>query len=59
MAPYQKMYTYLFNAMTDALDALERMDIGRARCILQSSQLESEEIYIASDEGGNAENTPH
>ena len=59
MAPYQKMYTYLFNAMTDALDALERMDIGRARCILQNSQLETEGIYIASGEAGNAENTSH
>ena len=59
MAPYQKKYTHLFNAVTDALDALEQMDIGRARCILQNSQLETERIYITSGEAGNAENTPH
>lgn len=38
MPDYQKMYTTLFNAVTDALR------------ILQNSQQETEEMYISSEE---------
>ena len=31
MPDYQKMYTTMFNAATDALNALERLNVGRQR----------------------------
>ena len=37
MADYQKMYTTMFNAATDALNALDRLDIGRAKELLLES----------------------
>ena len=38
MPDYKKMYTALFNAMTDAIEKL------------QKAQIETEEIYISGDE---------
>lgn len=38
MADYQKMYTTLFNAMTDAISTL------------QEAQKKTEEMYISTDE---------
>ena len=47
---YQKLYCFLFNAITNAL---EQIDLGRpetARIILMNAQQKSEEVYIISDE---------
>ena len=41
-------YTILFNGITDALNALERLDIGRAKDILIHSQQAAEDAYIGS-----------
>ena len=46
MADYQKMYAALFNAATDALEAL---DIGRAGDILRQAQQAAEEMYLEAD----------
>ena len=48
---YKKMYFHLFNAMTDALWALEENDPARAAQILISAQQWGEEAYLElSDE---------
>lgn len=46
MADYQTMYLHLFNRVTDAVSALERMDIGQAKEILMNAQKEAELLYI-------------
>ena len=48
MADYQKMYTTMFNAATDALNALDRLDIGRTKELLMQAQLKAEGEYLAS-----------
>ena len=47
---YQKLYTKLFNAATDALDALEQQNIGTAKEILRTAQQETEELYLSYSE---------
>ena len=37
MVNYQKLYTMLFNAATDALEALEELNVGRAKDILRQA----------------------
>ena len=39
-------YTILFNGITDALEAMDCQDFGRARSILIQSQQEAEDAYI-------------
>ncbi len=46
---YQKMYTTLFNAITDALDLMECKDYAAARLRLLFAQRDAEEIYISED----------
>ena len=46
MNEYEKPYTTLFNAVTDALDALDNLNIGQAKEILRTGQQTAEEIYI-------------
>ena len=48
MADYDKMYSLLFNAITDALEKLEKQDFGDAKDILISAQQKTEELYIKS-----------
>ena len=50
MADYQKLYTKLFNAITDALEELDRMNVGQARDILCRAQQEAEELYLDAEE---------
>ena len=47
---FPSYYTILFNGITDALEALDRQDFGRARAILIQSQQEAEEAYIEAGE---------
>lgn len=44
-APYQKMYTVLFNAITDALDLLE--ENSQAAACLKLAQQKTEDLYIS------------
>lgn len=46
MTDYQHLYARLFNALTDALEAMENQDFGTARSILVRAQQETEEIYM-------------
>mgnify|MGYP007129633258 CR=1 FL=1 len=48
MANYDKMYSLLFNAITDALEKLEKQNLGDAKDILVSAQQKAEEIYITA-----------
>ena len=51
MPDYQKLYTLLFNALTDALGDLQNMNVGSARDRLFQAQIQAEELYIASGGG--------
>ena len=46
MVNYQKLYTLMFNAATDALQALAQQNYGQAREILCCAQLAAEERYL-------------
>ena len=50
MAEYQKLYAKLFNAATDALDALEELNVGRVKDILRQAQIDAEETYLEEPE---------
>ena len=50
MVNYQKLYTMLFNAATDALEALEELNVGRAKDILRQAQIDAEETYLEEPE---------
>ena len=43
---YQKMYYDLFNAVTDALNALEAKNTVQARWLLVRAQQNCEELYL-------------
>lgn len=46
---YQKMYFHLFNAVTDALTALEQQNFGTAADILTQAQQACEDIYLDAE----------
>ena len=50
MANYDKMYSLLFNAITDALEMLEKQNFGDAKYILISAQQKAEEIFITAED---------
>ena len=50
MPDYQKLYTTLFNACTDAITAMDRMDFGTAKGVLVSAQQQAEELYLEAEE---------
>ena len=50
MTDYQKMYTTLFNAVTDALEQMESQNYGDARATLIAAQQKVEEIYITAED---------
>ena len=45
MEVYQKMYTTLFNAVTDALEKIEAQNYGDAKDLLIAAQQQAEDIY--------------
>ena len=47
---YQKMYYTLFNAITDALAAMEQQNYGQARALLVDAQQQSEELFMDGEE---------
>ena len=47
---YQKMYTTLFNAITDALTQLEAQNYSDVKDALISAQQKAEEIYITAED---------
>ena len=50
MADYQKLYAKLFNAATDAQDALEELNVGGVKDILRQAQIDAEETYLEDAE---------
>ena len=52
MQNYQKLYALLFNAVTDALEEMEKLNFGRAKELLIAAQQAAEEAYIGEDSGG-------
>ena len=48
MENYQKMYSTLFNAITDALEQMEKQNLGSAKDLLTTAQQKTEEIYMES-----------
>ena len=46
MENYQKMYSTLFNAITDALAQIENQNYGDAKSTLIAAQQKAEEMYI-------------
>lgn len=50
MVNYQKLYTGLFNAITDALEELEALNIGWAKELLRQAQVDAEERYLEETE---------
>lgn len=50
MPDYQKLYTLMFNAATDALADMDAMNFGAARERLKSAQQQAEELYISQDD---------
>lgn len=50
MADYRKMYTVLFNAITNALECLEGNDTAGILRILTKAQADTEEIYLETDD---------
>ena len=45
---YKKMYHLLFNAITDALEQMEKQNLGSAKDLLTTAQQKTEEIYMES-----------
>ena len=43
---YEKLYHLLFNAITDALEQMEKQNFGTAKDVLIAAQQQAEEIYI-------------
>lgn len=50
MKLYQKMYCIMFNAITDALNELDEMNIGKAKECLKEAQFHTEELFMSQDE---------
>ena len=48
MENYQKMYSTLFNAITDALAQIEKQNYGDAKSKLIAAQQKEEEMYITA-----------
>ena len=48
MENYQKMYSTLFNAITDALAQIDNQNYGDAKPTLIAAQQKAEEMYITA-----------
>ena len=47
---YSKLYFHLFNAVTDALLAMEQQNYGQAATLLKAAQQETEEMYMDNED---------
>ena len=47
---YQKLYFHLFNAVTDALQAMEQQNYGPASQLLITAQQETEVMFMDEDD---------
>jgi len=53
MADYRTLYFQLFNALTDAVSAVERQNFGQVRDILIQAQQAAEEIFLSQSDAEN------
>lgn len=44
---YEKMYYTLFNAITDAMELIEKQNYQEALILLEQASREAEEIYVS------------
>ena len=49
MPDYLKLYTTLFNAITDALEQIDALEIAKAKKLLIEAQQEAEELYLSAE----------
>lgn len=49
MNDYKKLYHLLFNAITDALEALGTLDVPKANRLLEEAQIKVEELILEKD----------
>ena len=49
MTDYKAMYLLLFNAVTDALEKMNRQNYGEASALLIAAQQKAEELYMDAD----------
>ena len=49
MPDYKELYHILFNAVTDALEALDSGDSALAGQLLREAQLRTEELYVEAE----------
>lgn len=49
MVDYKKLYHLLFNAITDASEALGRLDVAAAARLLEEAQIRAEERILEED----------
>ena len=47
---YQKLYTLLFNGITDAIEQIDQKNYGRARDILVDAQIRAEEQFLSEED---------
>jgi len=52
---YQKAYYILFNAITDAINAMDNREINQASEILKTAQIKTEDMYIESGSGSESD----
>jgi len=52
---YQSLYHIMFNAVTDALSAMQNQNYGIAAEILIRAQIRAEETYLSAQESNEAE----
>ena len=50
MIHYKMLYLKLFNAITDALEAMEAQNFGQAKELLRQAQIDAEEAYLDQTE---------
>ena len=55
MPDYSKMYLVMFNAATDAVNALQEGGVSTAASILIAAQQRCEELYLAAGDDAPAE----
>ena len=55
---YQKMYSTLFNGVTDALRLMEQQNFGTAHKTLVEMQQKTEEIFVDREESSLMRNCP-
>ena len=50
MIDYQKLYTTLFNSLTDAIEEMDTHNFGNAKKIIIKAQQDAEQMYLAQSD---------